>query len=61
MPRILVVDDDRTIRRSLGQRLVETGYEVMVADGTRAAQELLKTEGFDAALVGCLSPPPRPG
>ncbi len=51
MPRILVVDDDRTIRRSLGQRLVETGYEVLLAEGTRAALELLKTEGVDAALV----------
>ena len=51
MPRILVVDDDRTIRRSLGQRLMETGYEVLLAEGTRAAQQLLKTEGFDAALV----------
>ncbi|MDP1918961.1 MAG: sigma-54 dependent transcriptional regulator [Myxococcales bacterium] len=51
MPRILVVDDDRTIRRSLGQRLMETGYEVLLAEGTRAAQQLLKSEGFDAALV----------
>ena len=51
MARILVVDDDRTIRRSLGQRLMETGYGVMLAEGTRAAQQLLKTEAFDAALV----------
>lgn len=51
LPRILVVDDDRTIRRSLGQRLLETGYEVQMADGTRSASQLLQTEGFDAALV----------
>jgi DNA-binding NtrC family response regulator len=49
--RILVVDDDRTIRRSLSQRLVESGYEVQTAEGTRSAQHLLETEGFDAALV----------
>jgi DNA-binding NtrC family response regulator len=51
MARILVVDDDRTIRRSLTQRLEEAGYEVEPADGARSARQLLQAGGVDAALV----------
>ncbi len=51
MARILIVEDDRLIRHQLGQRLREAGYEVRVAEGVTAAQELLAGEAFAAALI----------
>ena len=51
MPRILIVEDDRLIRRSLGQRLEEAGYEVRAAEGVPLAKRLLAAEPFDAALL----------
>lgn len=47
--RILVVDDDRSIRRTLGEHLSEAGYEVRT---TSSAEEALAClEDFDPALV----------
>jgi len=51
VPRILVVEDDRTIRHSLAERLTEAGYEVQTAEGEEAARRLLRQERFEAALM----------
>ena len=51
MPRVLLVEDDRTIRNSLGEALSDSGYEVRTAEGVQAARLLLDTEDFDAALM----------
>ena len=51
MPRILIVEDDRLIRHSLGLRLEEAGYEVRAAEGVVPARRLLAAETFDAALL----------
>jgi DNA-binding NtrC family response regulator len=47
--RILVVDDDASIRRTLAEHLTEAGYEVRAAADAEEALELL--EEFDPALV----------
>jgi DNA-binding NtrC family response regulator len=50
VPRILVVEDDRSIRRSLEKFLVGEGYEVATAaDGDEAIA--MSAQGIDVALV----------
>jgi DNA-binding NtrC family response regulator len=49
--RILIVDDDPTIRTSLGEALADSGAEVEVADDGATALPLL--ERFDPDLVLC--------
>ena len=51
IPRILVVDDDRTIRYGLTAALEEAGYEVQAAEGVQAARKFLEGSSFDAVLL----------
>jgi len=48
--KILVVDDDASIRNMLAIVLKEDGYEVKVADGSESALKQLKTESFDLVI-----------
>jgi DNA-binding response OmpR family regulator len=48
-PRVLVVDDDPVIRRSIATALGRAGYEVMTAPEAVPAMEL--TETFAAVIV----------
>jgi DNA-binding NtrC family response regulator len=50
-PRILVVDDDRTIRESLVSRLSEAGYRATPADGIATARRCLSAQSFEAVLL----------
>ena len=45
--RILVVDDERSMRELLEIALKREGYEVLVADGGRSAVDVLKREAVD--------------
>lgn len=55
-PSVLVVDDDREIRRLLGLILADGGFEVVdAADGQRAL-ELLAHSPFDLVLLDCHMP-----
>ncbi len=58
--RVLVVDDDDAIRRSLERGLRLSGFAVRSADGGRAALELLAAEPPDV-LVLDVSMPDLPG
>ncbi len=49
-PRILVVDDDEHLRRTLARMLAGT-YEVTLAPHGAKALEILATETFDAVLT----------
>jgi two-component system sensor histidine kinase EvgS len=49
--RILVVDDDERVRRSLSTLLDKSGYEVQSVDGAEAAFRRLSTETFDLIFM----------
>src|SRR5713226_5965029 len=44
--RLLVVDDDALLRRSLNLQLTRAGYEVHEAEDGQAAWDLIQREGF---------------
>src|SRR2546429_3088525 len=49
-PRILVVDDERSMRELLAIVLRREGYEVLLADNGRAAVEVLERESVDLLI-----------
>jgi two-component system response regulator PilR (NtrC family) len=49
--RVLVVDDEQSMRELLAIMLRQAGYQVSVADGGEAAIESLKTESFDLVVT----------
>jgi two-component system response regulator PilR (NtrC family) len=49
-PRILVVDDERSMRELLAIVLKREGYEVLLADNGKAAIELLEREPIDLLI-----------
>jgi two-component system OmpR family response regulator len=49
--RILIIDDDPSIRTLLGVTLVHSGYRVETAENGRKAIDLLRSETFDLVLV----------
>ncbi len=54
--RILVADDESTIRETLGNVLSEAGYKVITAADGRQAMDLLATLSIDVALVDIRMP-----
>ena len=54
--RILVVDDELSIRISLGDLLKRDGYQVEVAESAESALEMLKTQSFDLLIVDVKMP-----
>lgn len=49
--RILVVDDDADIRRSVGRLVTQFGYGVRVAASAEEADQWLATERYEACLL----------
>ncbi|MBI5686677.1 MAG: hybrid sensor histidine kinase/response regulator [Verrucomicrobia bacterium] len=56
MTRILVVDDEQSIRLTLQEFLQEAGYHVEVAEDAKAAQQLLKDGNFDVVVSDIVLP-----
>lgn len=56
VPRILVVDDERSVRRLLRLYLEREGYTVVEADNGLDALSLLRRGGLDVALVDVMMP-----
>ncbi|MBI2155262.1 MAG: sigma-54-dependent Fis family transcriptional regulator [Candidatus Rokubacteria bacterium] len=54
--RILVVDDERSMREVLFSMLKKEGYDVTVADGGEAAIEAVRREPFDAIITDVRMP-----
>lgn len=50
-PRILVVDDERTIREALCTALQDAGYSAAAASGLREARERIAASEIDAVLL----------
>jgi two-component system KDP operon response regulator KdpE len=51
MARVLVVEDDRSLRRALGINLKARGYEVVLAEGGRAALAAASGEPPDVVIL----------
>ena len=49
-PAILVIDDEPTIRKSVGRLLERAGYRVRTAGTGEEALALVRSEHFDAAI-----------
>jgi DNA-binding NtrC family response regulator len=56
MPKILLVDDNDTLRGALGMKLEELGYEVMQADNGKVALELQQRQPVDVLLTDMIMP-----
>ena len=54
--RILVVDDDPSIRELLRELLVEEGHKVRMAENGRKALERIRKESFDLVLTDLKMP-----
>ena len=54
--RILVVDDERSMREVLFSMLKNEGYDVAVAEGGEAAIEAVRRETFDAIITDVRMP-----
>lgn len=55
-PRVLVVDDEPALRRSLARLLLSRGMGVLTADNGTAALDVLKQHEVDVALVDLMMP-----
>jgi len=49
--RVLVVDDEQSMRELLGIMLRQVGYDVTLADGGEPAVQALKTDDFDLVIT----------
>jgi two-component system phosphate regulon response regulator OmpR len=55
-PHLLVVDDDRVIRQTLGRYLTNNGYRVTTAENARAARKKLDVLTFDLLILDVMMP-----
>jgi EAL domain-containing protein (putative c-di-GMP-specific phosphodiesterase class I) len=55
-PRILVVDDEPTLRRAITRTLEDAGFEVHAAEDGAQAMQLLDQHSFDAVLTDVAMP-----
>ncbi|NLE89030.1 MAG: sigma-54-dependent Fis family transcriptional regulator [Myxococcales bacterium] len=55
-PRVLVVDDEPEMRRTVARVLTTRGMDVMTADDGRMAMDLLAREAIDVALIDLMMP-----
>ena len=56
MARVLVVDDEKSIRITLREFLQNEGYEVQMAENAMEAREILKSGQFDVVLSDIIMP-----
>jgi CheY-like chemotaxis protein len=56
MDRILVVDDERTVREALAALLRQEGYRVVVAESGHVAVEAIEAFTFDFIIVDIFMP-----
>src|SRR5690606_376503 len=54
--RVLIVDDEPSLRRTLARLLLSRGMQVLTADDGAAAIDLLERERVDVALVDLMMP-----
>jgi CheY-like chemotaxis protein len=60
-PKILLVDDDETIRETLSVLLEHSGFQVVVAANVNDALSLISSQTFDVLLSDLHMPGPGDG
>ena len=55
-PRILVIDDEKVIRRGCDEVLTQEGYEVFLAESGEQGLNMIKKEHFDIILLDLMMP-----
>ena len=55
-PRILLVDDETSVRESAGYSLEQEGFDVVLADSAEQADERLAADGFDLLILDIMMP-----
>ncbi|HSL02913.1 MAG TPA: response regulator [Nitrospiraceae bacterium] len=58
MPKVLVIDDEESIRTLLAMRLRHRGYDVLLADNGQKGLELYRQERPDIILLDLIMPEP---
>lgn len=56
IPRILIIDDEETVRESLRQTLERQGHTVTCAPNGRVAMNIYRKEDFDLVITELLMP-----
>ncbi len=56
MAKVLVVDDEKSIRISLREFLLDASYEVRVAENVDEAQGILAAEDIDVVVTDIIMP-----
>ncbi len=56
MPKLLIVDDEKSIRLTLGEFLRREGHAVVTAEDTETAVGLLESEQFDVVVTDIILP-----
>ena len=56
MPRVLLVEDDRSLGTTLSERLVKEGHDVRWAETLEAGRAAAHAEAFDLAIVDVMLP-----
>lgn len=54
--RILIIEDEETLRESLKRVLLKEGYEVSAAESAEAGQLLMGREGYDVVVTDIILP-----
>ncbi len=56
MPRILLIDDDDTLRKIVAKSLVYAGHEVIQAADGKQGMDLIRTSPFDVVITDLIMP-----
>ena len=56
MPRIILVEDDESLRTTLTEYLEQSGHEVCIAANGRIAWQLLEGQAFDLVITDLVMP-----
>ncbi len=56
MAKVLIVDDERSMRITLQKFLEDTGYEAQVAEEAETALEMLSAEDYDVVVSDIIMP-----
>ncbi|MET0026904.1 MAG: response regulator [Candidatus Thiodiazotropha sp.] len=56
MAKVIVIDDEASMRDTLTQMLIQDGHSVTTADDGNSAMEAIQSHQFDLAIIDILMP-----